>query len=89
MKKNNLEIPAYVCSHVFEGSKPVLLVCKEDGDWQFLCGEEHDQEEIPRVIGINHILYKDASLNELMDLDDNWEAERCTIESKWIRRKCH
>ena len=32
------EIPVYVCSHVFENVRPILLVVREGGDWQCLCG---------------------------------------------------
>ena len=88
MKKKNSEVPAYVCSHIFENTRPVLLVCKEDGDWQFLCGGEHPEDEIPKVIGINHIIDRDKSLVELLDLPDNWEAERIAAQCKWIRKKC-
>lgn len=79
--------PAYVCSHVFDNSKPVLLVCKEGGDWQFLCGGNHEEEETPRVIGIAHILERDKSLYQIMDLNDNWEAERLSSSDNWIRKQ--
>jgi len=75
------EIPAYVCSHIFDNTKPVLLVAKEDGDWQFLCGEEHD--EIPIVVGINHIIERDNTLVDILNLKDNHEAERKKVGGKW------
>lgn len=34
-------------------------------------GSDHPFEEIPRVIGMNHLLDRDESLNELLDLPDN------------------
>ena len=77
------EIPAYVCSHVFEGVLPILLVCKEDDEWQFLCGGEHDLNEHPRVVGLNHILERDKSLLEVMNLENNQEAERNKVGGKW------
>jgi hypothetical protein len=61
-----------------------LLVVKSDGDWQFLCGDIHD--EIPVVVGINHLLDRDPTLREIMDLPDNWEAERESPQSPWQRR---
>lgn len=81
------ELPAYICSHVFENTRPVMLVCKEDGDWQFLCGGEHDEDEIPRVVGINHLLDRDKTLYEVMDLEDGWEAEREEVGGEWKRSR--
>ena len=81
------ETPCYICLHVFENSRPVLLVSKEGGDWQFLCGGEHGQDELPRVVGINHLLSRDNTLLELLDLNDNWEAERKSLKDPWTRRK--
>jgi hypothetical protein len=75
-----------VCSHVFEKKRPVLLVCREDGDWQFLCGDEHADGEMPRVAGLNHLLDADVSLNSILDLPVEWEAERTSHLGDWKRR---
>lgn len=80
------EYPAYVCSHIFHGTQPILFVSRADGDWQFLCGGIHGQEELPRVIGINHVFKGDETLVALLDLPPEWEAERSSIDSIWIRR---
>lgn len=81
------ECAAFVCSHVFENTRPVLLVCRADGDWQFLCGGEHDAAELPQVIGLEHLLERDPTLDELRDLEDEWEAERASQTSLWYRRR--
>jgi hypothetical protein len=72
----------YLCSHVFENTRPVLFVSRADGDWQFLCGEEHDNE-VPNVVGFNHLLERDPTLAELLHLPDEWEAERAGASSPW------
>ena len=78
---------AYVCIHVFEASRPVLLVSRADGDWCFLCGDGHEDVAANyRVVGKGHILERDPSLNELADLAPDWEAERSTIGGAWTRR---
>jgi hypothetical protein len=82
----NYHEPAYICQHIFEDTEPILLVVKEDGDWQFLCGKDHDEDEVPRVVGIGHLLERDESLLELLDLEDSWEAERPDIHSAWVRK---
>jgi hypothetical protein len=86
--KNIDHTPVYVCSHVFNNTHPILLVSKADGDWQMLCGEEHDADEVPKVVGLGHLLERDSALYEVMDLQDNWEAERESVTSSWIKTKC-
>jgi hypothetical protein len=80
----NTEIAVFVCSHIFSNDSPILLVCHADEDWQFLCGEAHEGEK-PRVVGLGHLVDRDPSLRELMDLPLDWEAERDTQDSQWRR----
>lgn len=77
---------AFVCSHVFEKTSPVLYVSRADGDWQLLCGGMHDEGEVPRVVGLNHLLDDDPSLRAILDLPPDWEAERSAQKSAWERR---
>lgn len=85
---NESEVPVYICSHIFDNSRPVLLVSKADGEWQMLCGSHHDANELPHVVGINHLLERDPSLTQVMDLQDDWEAERESVGDSWVRTKC-
>jgi hypothetical protein len=79
---------AYVCIHVFDGTSPVLLVSRNDGDWSFLCGAEHEQDPSNvRVVGIGHLFARDPSLLELEDLQADWEAERASPKDNWRRAK--
>jgi hypothetical protein len=78
---------AYVCLHVFDASRPVLLVSRADGDWCYLCGDVHeDLAENYRVVGKGHILDRDPTLQDLADLGADWEAERTSISNPWVRR---
>ena len=56
-------LKAYVCVHVFEGARPVLLVSCPGGDWCFLCREAHQQSAADfKVVGIGHLLeYAEAA----------------------------
>ena len=81
------ELAAYVCEHVFDGSRPVLLVAHEGGDWQFLCGGSHGPKEIPRIVGVNHVLEADPSIRDVLNLPIDWEAERTSITGDWRRKK--
>jgi hypothetical protein len=87
MKKPPFHQKSYVCIEVFRGERPVLLVDREDGDWCFLCGQEHPEDAaFFRVVGMGHVLENDPSLERVMDLEPDWEAERTTMEGGWIRR---
>jgi hypothetical protein len=80
-------LKAYICTHVFEGTHPVLLIVHEkDGDWSFVCGEPHqDTAESYRVVGVGHLIARDPSLNQCADLPEGWEAERSAMGQPWIR----
>jgi hypothetical protein len=80
------EVAAFVCSHVFERKSPVLLVLRVEGDWQLLCGGTHADGEIPRVVGLTHLVDEDPSLRAVLDLPIEWEAERSSLASPWERR---
>lgn len=86
MKTTNEHCKAYVCTHVFDGSRPVLLVSRPDGDWCFLCGDEHlESASAYKVVGIGHLFQRDPSLEPLADLSPEWEAEREAMGADWIR----
>lgn len=82
------ERAAFICDHIFEMTRPILLVCHERGDWQFLCGGDHSDEARPHIVGIDHLLDRDASLRAILDLPNDWEAERLAEGSSWERRPC-
>ena len=85
----NYHQEAYVCIHIFNNTKPVLFVTRDDSDWSFLCGEGHeDIAENCRVVGIGHILERDPTLLALLDLPPGWEAERKSAGDAWIRTQC-
>lgn len=81
------ETAAYVCSHVFDNTRPILLVSRAGGEWQCLCGDEHEAGEIPNVVGLNHLLERDPTLLELENLPEEWEAERASVSAPWLRRR--
>lgn len=85
-ERTDFHLKAYVCSHVFDGSAPVLLVSRPEGDWCFLCGAEHEASSSSyRVIGIGHLFERDSTLREIQDLPADWEAERRRPGDPWSR----
>ena len=77
---------AYVCEHVFRGDRPVLLVSRGDGDWCFLCGDNHpDDPSAYRVVGLGHVIDDDSTLEAILDLEPDEEAERSSVGANWVR----
>jgi hypothetical protein len=88
---NNIHphLRCFVCIHVFQNTRPVLLVSRPDGDWCFLCGDAHPNEASSySAVGIGDILERDAALLELQDLEVDWEAERQAVGKPWFKTKC-
>ncbi len=83
-----IHTPVFICSHIFNKSRPILLVIKTGGDWQMLCGGMHNADETPKVVGMEHLLQRDQSLVQILDLPDEYEAERKSLNDSWIRTKC-
>jgi len=78
-------LAAYVCNHVFEDTRPILLVVHEEGDWMFLCGDsDHDLGDC-RVVGVGHLVDRDPSLDVCADLPKGFEAERSAVGELWLR----
>jgi hypothetical protein len=71
---------------VLDENKPILLVAhdQDDGGWQFLCGTSNDPGD-GRVVGLDCIVAKDASLRELADLPLGWCAWRSSSSDPWQR----
>jgi len=75
--------------HVFEHTSPILLVSRAEGDWCFLCGDEHDDSaSMYRVVGMVHLLELDPTLQLVLDLPSEWEAERKSKDDPWLRTPC-
>jgi hypothetical protein len=76
---------SYVCLHIFENTRPVKLVVRDEDGWCFLCGDLHPETaDSFRVVGAGHLLERDPSLRALDDLEEGWEAERESTDGEWI-----
>ena len=75
-----------VCKHVFEASRPVLLIAHGAEGWDFVCGgRDHDGVDDFHLVGVGHLLDRDRTLNECADLPRGFEAERPSAGSSWVR----
>lgn len=67
--------------------RPVLYVCREDGDLVMACGA-NNHEQSPdhwKVIHPRHVLERDRSVGLVTDLTDGQQAERASIDRPWER----
>ncbi|MCG9599184.1 MULTISPECIES: hypothetical protein [Vibrio] len=76
----------FVCTHVFEKTRPVLFSVRDfDGDWQFLCGIDGCVESgRPHHIGVGHLVAEDATINDLTALEPGTCARRSALGSQWV-----
>lgn len=81
------DLASYVCSHVLDRSRPVLLVIREyDGDWIAACGgDDHEQSsECWFVVGWGHVLECDPAVGDIEALERGEEAERSAVTAPWV-----
>ena len=84
-----METGVFVCSHVFANARPICYACLVDGEWQMLCGQYDDFIGEPqcRLVGLNHLLERDGTLLEILDLPTDWQAEREHVGGPWKRSR--
>lgn len=67
-----------------EEQKPILhVVHDEDGDWQFLTGDQV-AEDI-KIVALKELISRDLTLNQVFDLEYGEEAKRDFVGGQWIR----
>jgi hypothetical protein len=66
--------------------KPILrVVHDDDGDWQFLTGDQNPEDI--KIVALEQLVFRDKTLNELFDLEYGEEAERACVGGRWHRSK--
>lgn len=76
----------FTCCHVLNENKPILYVSHDDdGYWQFLCGENHKEEDA-RIVSLATILEIDETMRDLAELNYGAYAEAKDETSDWIVR---
>lgn len=71
---------------ILNREKDILLVShdEDDGVWQFLDGEDVNEEEAA-IVSLFEIVKLDDSVNELCELPLGWVAYRNSKNEKWVR----
>jgi hypothetical protein len=75
----------FTTRHVLAGA-PIRLVSHDlEGDWQFLCDCTTDTAD-GRLVCLQDIIRRDATVAEVADLPIGWWATRDTIGGPWARK---
>lgn len=61
----------------------MLLVTSEGGDLQFLCGSDDHGPDDCHHVGLDHLLERDPTLTQFLDLDNDLFAERNAADQEW------
>ena len=71
---------------IIDGSEWIALVShdEDDGGWQFI-GPRGARMDEAMLVALRQIFEQDASIAELADLPEGWQAWRQTPESPWER----
>jgi hypothetical protein len=69
-----------------EEKKPIVQVIHdEDGDWQFLTGDQ--MLEDAKIVALKELVLSDPTLNKVFDLEYGEEAIRTEMGGKWRRKE--
>lgn len=84
LEERNLGI--FTTRQWLELDKPILrVVHDEDGDWQFLTGDQMPEDI--KLVSLEEMIKRDKTLNEIFNLDYGEEADREVIGGRWTRRE--
>ena len=88
MRFHERMLGVFCCGHVFRHERPIRLVGRQDGDWQFLCGgADHDNGRDGYHVSIGALRDFDPTLDGIADLQAEWVAERKAPGLPWARSK--
>lgn len=76
----------FVCDHVLAKQRPILYAShdKEEGSWQFMCGQNDHTESNVKLISLEEATKIDSTINALHDMPLGVGAERQSIKDKWV-----
>lgn len=76
----------YTCQRVLDGAPILMVAHDEDGDWQFLCGGDHEEEgeDEGKLACLECMVASDLSLNEVAGMDIGFQAERSGLDHAWV-----
>lgn len=80
----NYNQAVYTTKYIIEDKLPILYVIKdENGDWQFLGGQDVSIDDL-MIVSLKQIIDYDKSINTLLNLkNSSFEAKRNDDKDKW------
>jgi hypothetical protein len=82
--KEDPHAATFVCKHVWKEGAPILYVSHDaDGDGQFLCGGTHADPADCLVIGLEHVVERDPSVNAVARMCTGHVGERDAPTTDW------
>ena len=77
-------LAVFTCVHVLERGADICYVThdEDDGGWQFMCGESHDESDA-RIVSLQEIFDRDPSVGVLSQMPLGCGAVRENRESPW------
>ena len=83
--RDSRNVASITCVHVLDEHKPILHVNHDvdDGCWQFLCGDEHNDGDA-RIVALEEIYHLDKTIGEVANLEYGKNADRISKDGKWI-----
>ncbi|MCJ8288355.1 MAG: hypothetical protein HRT58_21970 [Crocinitomicaceae bacterium] len=82
----NFKQAVITTNFIIEGSPILEVIRDEDGDWQFLGGQEITEENAV-VLSLEQIIAMDNTLMGALTIDESCVAYRANKESKWVVQK--
>jgi hypothetical protein len=81
-------VATFTVRQIVKENHPILLVNHdaEDGSWQFLTGGPLDMADA-MLVGLEEMVMLDATLLELADLPEGWQASREHQGQVWHRAR--
>ncbi|RZI60298.1 MAG: hypothetical protein EOP14_01785 [Pseudomonas sp.] len=72
-----------VCRHVISGAPVIAVAHDDDGDLQFVCGEEAHATEDWHLVCLEHLDLNKLGLGDMPTLEPGFAAERDFIDANW------
>lgn len=79
----NLEQAVYTTKQILINKLPILYVIRDEGDWQFLGGQEVEMDDL-LIVPLKEIINYDETIKTILHIKDGMEAARSTPDDDWI-----
>jgi hypothetical protein len=75
-------IAVFTTRQVLAGLPILRVVHEASGDWQFLCDTTYEVDDL-KIVALEALVKRDATLNELFQLNYGWQAHRVVASAAW------